>query len=226
VFRSYPDDEPLPFDVIAAFLRLGRKYEIKPLYTKALSRLAVAFPSSVDEYINGEKQKYIVFSDPTNIQRGEIVIDTIVLARELNLPSLLPAAFWCVSIKPEWLANKNTSSIPEADRDVILLATRHLRFAYANYLFGWLDETVVASPDCMKAASCPNAKLQYSLKLWKPPGSSLPLYWPSSAAKGLCNSCVAVGKKNHSEGVRRLWKELPSFFNLPPWEELSAAAPN
>ncbi|KAJ7679607.1 hypothetical protein B0H17DRAFT_944046 [Mycena rosella] len=51
---SYPDDEPLPFDVIAAFLRLGRKYDIKPLYTKAMSRLTVVFPSSVDEYINGQ----------------------------------------------------------------------------------------------------------------------------------------------------------------------------
>ncbi|KAJ7679606.1 hypothetical protein B0H17DRAFT_1139136 [Mycena rosella] len=140
--------------------------------------------------------------DPAHVQRGEIVIDTIILARELDLPVLLPAAF---------------CSIPDSDRDTILLATSYLRLAYAKYIFGWLDE---ACADCAKPGSCSNTKLQYSLKLWKPPGSTLPLYWPSSAAQGRCNACVAVGKKHHSEGVRQFLKELPSFFKLPSWDEL------
>jgi hypothetical protein len=215
----------LPFDVIAAFLRLGRKYAIKPLYTKALSRLTVAFPPSVDEYINGKIHNYIVPSSPVGCQRGGIVIDTIELARELNLPSLLPAAFWYLSVNWEkLLEDNNRHSIPEADRETILLAIKPLRVAFADYLFGWHDESVIASPGCTQPVACNSRKLQKSLKLWKPPGASLFLYspWNPSATRGLCMSCIAVGEKHYSEGVKLLWKEMPSFFGLPPWEELLA----
>ncbi|KAJ7775514.1 hypothetical protein B0H16DRAFT_1757026 [Mycena metata] len=199
---SYPPNQPLAFDVIAAFLRLGRKYEMKPLYDDALARL-VPRPD-----------------DPN--RRGQIVVDTIILARELDIPSLLPAAFWFTCTRLESLANKHTSAISDADRDVILLAAKPLSIAYASYLFGWLDETPA---NCSQPAVCSNTKLKYSLKQWKPPGSAMTLYWRSSAESGLCRTCVAAGQKHHSEGAKRLWAELPVFFNLPPWGEMLANAP-
>jgi hypothetical protein len=120
---------------------------------------------------------------------------------------------------PESLAHKNTRSITDADRNAILLATKPLRLTYANYLFGWLD-AIVQSPDCVQPTYCHSTKSDFSSKLWRPPGLSMTLSWPSSVAKGLCKPCIALGKKHHAEGATRLWKELPSFFNLPPWEEL------
>jgi hypothetical protein len=132
-FRSYPDDEPLPFDILAAFLRLGRKYAIKPLFAKALAHLTVTFSSSLDQYTNDDSRKHIAFTDLDNVQLGEIVINTIVLAHELHLPSLiLPAAFWFASVRPESLAHKNTRSITDADRNAILLVAKLLHLAHAN----------------------------------------------------------------------------------------------
>ncbi|KAJ7336919.1 hypothetical protein DFH08DRAFT_813224 [Mycena albidolilacea] len=216
---SYLDNEPLPFDVVAGFMRVGQKYAIKPFFDKALARLATAFSSSLDAYTSSVMKNSLLSTDRIKTQRAEIVVDAIILARELNLCSLLPTAFWFACVTPEPLMHKNTGSIADVDRDAIPGAMKPLRVAPANYLFGWLDETVVPALDC-KGPSCHDAKLQYSLQLWRPPGSNILLSWPSSAAKGLCKSCIALGKKHHGEGAKRLWKELPLFFNLPPWEEL------
>ncbi|KAJ7681828.1 hypothetical protein DFH06DRAFT_282732 [Mycena polygramma] len=222
---SYPDDEPLPFHVIAAFLRLGRKYDIKPLYAKALARLTAAFPCSVDQYLAGASTR-ILFSDPTTPNRNTIAIDTIILARELNLTSLLPVAFWCVARDPELLAHKNTRLISEDDRDAMLLAMAPVRCAFSKHLYDWLDETSVASPECTEPTSCRMSKMRYSLWLWKAPGNQLGFHWPARASKDHCKSCVAIGKKHQSEGVKQFWEELPSFFGLPSWEELKAADTN
>ncbi|KAJ7605364.1 hypothetical protein DFH06DRAFT_1487247 [Mycena polygramma] len=197
---SYPENAPWPFKVIVAFLRLGRKYEMKPLHDIALARLTM--------------------------KRGEIVIDSIVLARQLGLLALLPSAFWYFSTRIESLGNRDIDCILRADRDALFSGVVPLRVAYANYLFGWLDETVVSSPKCALPESCGLAKGQHSLRLWKPPGLPMLFVWDSGAELGLCRYCVAVGKKHHSEGAKRLWKELPSFFGLPPWEELLAGAPD
>ncbi|KAJ7605360.1 hypothetical protein DFH06DRAFT_1252913 [Mycena polygramma] len=225
---SYPENAPWPFAAIAAFLRLGRKYQMKPLYDIALSRLAIVYPSSVLDYPAHTMNKYILFSDPASSnRRQEIVIDSIVLARELGLLALLPAAFWYFSTHVESLGYRDISRISQADRGILFSAVAPLRVAYADYLFGWLDETLVnTSPNCALPESCGLTKVQHSLRLWKPPGIPMSFAWNSGAELGLCRYCVAVGKKHHSDGVKRLWKELPSFFGLPPWEELLAGAPN
>ncbi|KAJ7613650.1 hypothetical protein DFH06DRAFT_1109159 [Mycena polygramma] len=216
---SYPDNTPWPFSVVAAFLRLGRKYELHAAYASALARLTAAFPSSLDEYIVAHWRKNILCSG-----RAEIVTDTILLCRELDLPQLLPAAFWFLAIHSESLG-ENITRISQADRDKILAALTPLRTAHATYLFQWLDKKIT-SPDCDEPDICPQKKLEYSVKLWKPPGAVPWFSWPKNASSGLCSPCVALGKKHHSEGAKRLWKELPSFFGLPAWEELLAAAPD
>jgi len=159
----------------------------------------------------------IKYSDPGNHSPPrpyEFVMDTIVLARELDLPSLLPAPFWLAATRFDLL--RNTNSLSEADRTAIIQAVEPVRVAHANYLFGWLDEGTVVSPDCTHPAACNKKKSKHSLKRWKPPGLTLYFSWQSDAAKGLCDSCVAVGRKHHSEGAKRLWEELPSFSVCPP----------
>jgi hypothetical protein len=80
--------------------------------------------------------------------------------------------------------------------------------------------------DCTQPIACGKAKLLNLLKLWKPPGTRLGFSRRSAAVEGLCSSCVGVGEQHHSEGTKRLWKELPSFFGLSPWEELLTGAPD
>ncbi|KAJ7110798.1 hypothetical protein C8R43DRAFT_1079255 [Mycena crocata] len=227
---SYPESEPLPFDIVAAFLRLGRKYEIKPLFDNALARLASAFPSSREAYINTSLMKKSIFFPDSDLVRPmpNMTIRTILLARELDLSFLLPSAFWFVAMRPELLVTSQSSAqgVCEADRNKILLAGPLLRRAHADYLFKWLDEDLIQSPDCTQPPRCRQMKMAFSVMLWKPPGKLPRFSWRSAVENGLCMKCIALGKKHHSEGAERLWNELPSFFGLPPWEKLLVAALN
>jgi hypothetical protein len=137
--------------------------------------------------------------------KGTIVIPTFLLARELALPSLLPAAFWSASTHREFLAHPCAHALSDADRHIILSTTKPLRAAHADHLFGWLDEDVVVSPECSTPDVCRAQKLKNALSLRKPPGLSLRLRWRPGAVQGLCAPCVAVGKKLHEEGTRRPW---------------------
>ncbi|KAJ7458972.1 hypothetical protein FB451DRAFT_1097548 [Mycena latifolia] len=221
---AYPDNDPLPFNVISAFLRLGKKYRIQPLYDNGLLRLKSAFPPTRDEYSQNRSRERISFGGPgAPGSKSTIAVDTILLARELDIPSLLPAAFWLAATQLELLAAPNTSSLSEADRTLLISSAKPLRVAHANYLFGWLDDV---NSDCIQRVMCDKKKTMNALTLWKPPGLSPFFSWAPSLAKGLCNSCAAAGRDYHSTGSQRLWDELPSFFGLPPWAELLAAAPN
>ncbi|KAJ7773953.1 hypothetical protein B0H16DRAFT_115164 [Mycena metata] len=207
-YRAYPDNAPLAFDVIVAFLRLGRKYEMKALYDGALIRITKAFPSSVKEY------PQMISEFITEGRRHKIAAGTIIIARELQLLHLLPAAFWSISLHFKLLGGDEANSLSEADKKTIISAVNPLRLAYADYLFGWLDEAIVPSPDCSKPNTCGATKARYSLSIWRPPGLSLRFGWNPDAATGLCKQCIALGKKHHTEGGGKTLERAPFLLQL------------
>jgi hypothetical protein len=123
-------------------------------------------------------QKIILFNNPTARQH-EIAIDTIILDRELNIPSLLPVAFWLTTTWIESLATKPAMSLSEADRNTMGRSSRPLRNAHAQYLFGWLDEAST-NPECPQPAKCTEQKMVY---LIKPFGSRLGQARPSAGGR-------------------------------------------
>ncbi|KAJ6603345.1 hypothetical protein DFH09DRAFT_1458786 [Mycena vulgaris] len=216
---SYPDNEPIPFDVISAFFQLGRTYGIQLLYQNTFLRLDSAFPSSRDQYL-ASQQRTRISVDVTANPRNHIAIETILLARQLDLPILLPAAFWVAATRLDLMIDK-IISLSAADKRTIISSATPLRVAHASYLFGWLDENYM-NPECKYRAACIGTKARYALKMWKPPTTHPMFSWNAASVKGMCASCADAGRKYHTEGSKRLWEELPSFFGLPPWEELLA----
>ena len=41
-----------------------------------------------------------------------------------------------------------------------------------------------------------------------------------STLKKLCEYCSRIAKSSHRVGRLEFWDQLPSLFDLPPWEEL------
>jgi hypothetical protein len=152
----------------------------------------------------------------------EIVIDTIVLARELNLPSLLPVAFWLAATQIQLLAMQPICPLSDADRNTIISAAKPLRVAHGQYLFGWLDKAAMTA-ECSQPAQKFKQKTADSIKLWNPSGPPPPFGWTEGAVIGLCGACATIARSKHTAGSRRLWDELPSFFGFWPWHELLAA---
>lgn len=56
-------------------------------------------------------------------------------------------------------------------------------------------------------------KLQTKVKLALAP-------WVDSDAEGLCDQCTEVAKDVFETGRRVIWDNLPSYFDLPKWEDL------
>jgi len=84
---------PLSFPIVAAMLRLGTKYQIPIIRQEAIRCLELSFPSTL------EKMDAVPASDLDDREFSSIKIedeefmDLVTLARECNVPSILPAVF-------------------------------------------------------------------------------------------------------------------------------------
>ena len=45
--------------------------------------------------------------------------------------------------------------------------------------------------------------------------------WQLGWEKDFCKACMRKSKELHNTGRRKIWEELPLFFGLPGWEELT-----
>jgi len=88
--RQYHDiTRPQPFPILAAFLRLGTKYEIAQLRSEAMERLSAEYPSQLEKW-----DERCARSKAQIKPRRGLDFDVINLALEANALSLLPAAFY------------------------------------------------------------------------------------------------------------------------------------
>jgi hypothetical protein len=88
---TFGNNDRHDFRVVSGILRLSTKYILDPLRTLAIDHLSVAWPTALRAWDAREDVPRVQYPSP---------IDVINLARELNVPSLLPAAFYDLSRFP------------------------------------------------------------------------------------------------------------------------------
>ncbi|KZP20309.1 hypothetical protein FIBSPDRAFT_861837 [Athelia psychrophila] len=222
--------DPLPLDIVGAFLRLGKKYEITTLYEDAVGRLAYEIPSS--------------FADRSRCNPGErtrIQIKSLAdyfvivsLAREHDLFSILPCALYCCvhhcvqggdwEVMRTFLrgAARDDGSVVElsyADKEVCLLGWEKI-IKLQGGLYQWVN-TETVSFRCTSPDACATARA-----LHRPSGSnpiqSCDLFspWKASWAKELCKVCAKTGEKSYARASLDAWNELPLAFELQSWKVL------
>lgn len=217
----------LPFAVVAAYLRLGKKYEITQLRTEALDILHYDFPSSLDEYDRNTTPRIDDFQPSTNVQ-------VINLARETGTHVLLPAAFYglCnygLSID-DVLAipdptSLDSSSLSSEDQLLVVLGCHRLSDMKLKVTYAWMSNanTHAVSLHCLTPQSCTTAiKSAFfastfsnhskfdALTSWE----HIPWY------QFMCDPCTADARRQHDEGRVQVWDRLPCIFGLPEWPEL------
>ncbi|KAJ7502979.1 hypothetical protein B0H11DRAFT_2188099 [Mycena galericulata] len=84
----------LPFPAVAALIRLGRKYNFREVLDTTVERITFENPTTLDEYVAlGENEEYT----PTRIAHSAgILYDVLTLARENDILSALPCAYYRV----------------------------------------------------------------------------------------------------------------------------------
>lgn len=201
---------------MAAFLRLGNKYEIPSLRTEAIVRLTAHFPSTLEEW---DKPRTLIQFHPG------FVCDVIKLAHDQEVQSILPAAFYscCVLDVHHFIAPISTSQdhlpLSPQDRDRCLLARERLISKQFSQTFGWLNPGDY-SFNCTDIQRCNDTKRTIFWHLATHPLCSALKHWGNQWENGLCQPCILTCRDEHNSGRAEIWENLPSYFSLPPWDQL------
>ncbi|KAJ7108458.1 hypothetical protein C8R43DRAFT_187747 [Mycena crocata] len=207
-------EHAIPLAAVAAFIRLGRKYDFAELLNSAVARLTFENPTTLEDYDTPCASERIV-------GYSGIIIDMLTLARETNILTALPCAYLRVvtSYTLVYLldggkrSDGTTASLTAVDQRECLLGREKLLKAQvqkdSGYTFGWMRSS--AFDDCTNPALCgpfraacvricmDNLRVNALIKV-----------------SSLCDPC----KRHMEDGREKIWENLPTFFGLPPWNEL------
>ncbi|KAF8216434.1 hypothetical protein K438DRAFT_1797196 [Mycena galopus ATCC 62051] len=96
---DFGNNDQEDFRIVAGILRLATKYIVDSLRSKALAHLCIAWPSTLKGWDAREDvaRSYEIATSSSAGHYYPSPIDVISLAREINAPCLLPAAFYDLS---------------------------------------------------------------------------------------------------------------------------------
>ncbi|KAJ7075313.1 hypothetical protein C8R43DRAFT_910758 [Mycena crocata] len=206
----------LPFAVVAALIRLGRKYHFQNLLDSALRILTLDHPTTFEEF-EAHKQS-IIMSDPG------IAFDIITLARENNVLRVLPYAYYRAVIRHTQLfdgisrGDGTLAFLAPIDQRRCVLGREQLvtKQFQSGYPLGWLRKWNYGH-DCTDSVQCAedrDSRLRYYLEVVKL--RVLSRYLEGTA----CAACERHTEQSMTAGQKKIWDEFPSIFGLLPWDEL------
>ena len=218
----FVDNHPLPLPILAAFLRLGRKYDIQQLQAEALRRLTFEFPSTLEEFDRLDTAYTLI-----DCGVDTFLLAVIHIARESDCLSVLPTALFqfCERYGVKGMIEALRQSdgtgyeMSLADQRLAVAGWHTLIEMQAKETFAWL----VNNDACPQPDACGKGKNTILHTVWFPvPNSGMALMrWSSTWEKKFCKTCIRRSKLLHNEGRQKIWDELPGIFGLPGWEELT-----
>ncbi|KZP11449.1 hypothetical protein FIBSPDRAFT_871365 [Athelia psychrophila] len=222
--------EPISIAIVAAFLRLGKKYGLDMLRNdEALKRLYYEYPTTLTEF--DAMNSYSMIE-----QNAWVDIDVTNVAREQGLLSVLPVALYICSAAMD--AKALAAGIPRGDgttarllpNDIItcLVAYQSLAALQASTTFSWINPLLPHTDDfraCTNRHKCANVRIEVMRKLFVPSATIRGLCsWSQLQGEynlnTMCPPCQKLAEEHHNEGRINFWDALPGVLGLPEWEEL------
>ncbi|KAK7025113.1 BTB domain-containing protein, partial [Favolaschia claudopus] len=218
---SFHCQKLLPFPVVRALIRLGRKYDFKYLYDSALARLTTLFPVTL--------KGYDVSYSTIEVYNG-LTRDVIWLARKNNILSVLPAAYHFLLSHETTIRllqgaermDGTLAVLPVPDLFKCIFGRERLfktQFQ-PGYTLGWLRKWDFKG--CTSMRPCRKSReavLASFVDAYLQDGLITP---ESIFARGFlfCSGCRQHIRESTEAGRTKMWQALPSFFDLPAWDEL------
>ncbi|KIJ57867.1 hypothetical protein HYDPIDRAFT_103709 [Hydnomerulius pinastri MD-312] len=214
--------EPTPLSVVAASLRLGKKYEIPRLFDEACARIKECYPASL----------FTLLFLPLDLKhpisgRDKYGFQLINLAREFGLLSLLPVAMYlCVRSCPlsailDGYHFKGSFYTLSLDNQRSCIMGRDKLLELQSITFGWLKRRRGC---CLDEVKCAFGNYMTISELWSP---DLPHFrdpfmrWDPKWDSRFCQNCLIYCHREIEDGRESAWDALPSAFGLGSWEELA-----
>jgi hypothetical protein len=207
------------FAALISFLRMGTKYDIKPLRAIAVKRLHVLFPSTVHELREANELRSQLADAPDYIK---IVIE---LALPLDIPEVLPCAFWMRTPNGSDELVWQSAEFRAADGQIYSLSPSSVlkcvrgAWALADRFRQCLKEVLECSPECTTPNACSTC-FMYELRQSLQAGCELDMFlsWHNVTFLSLlhvCIHCLGQMMRTWDADLEKAWKELPPFFDLP-----------
>jgi hypothetical protein len=229
------------FAVLAAILRLSTKYDV-PHYRKVtIAKLHELCPPKLAQARQARYRYNIVKDWPNGLTCRWAA--PIALARECNVPELVP---YCMVRLSDGIGDALHRGLSEhklletwttEDGRTYTLPTEGL----ASILFGgWrlADRYRKMMVICFGGEGCPEPRDchdrgavmirdelfsflegESTYDLWDEP------YAGRFADFGICDDCLKTAVATWENEMRVTWRDLPSYFGLPPWPESSVDSP-
>ncbi|KAJ7125131.1 hypothetical protein C8R44DRAFT_914756, partial [Mycena epipterygia] len=233
----FSNENVVPFPILASIVRLGRKYSFEGLLDAAVERLTFENPASLERY---DALNRVAYSPSRYLHYLGIYYDTITLARENNLFSVLPSAYYRAIQKHRQASffllttlfdgvtrgdGTFVTLLPMDQRRCVLGRERIMRAQFqAGNTLGWFQLQNAESPvtPCTTIAQC-NRRRDATFRsfLLDPKLFALRTFNPMKDWRDkMCFHCRQQAQQSITAGRIKMWEELPGFFDLPPWTEL------
>lgn len=217
-------EKKLPVAVLAAFLCLGRKYDIPKLRIYGEERIYHEYPLELVDYDAAYNGPFPAIIYPSSL------FELVKIARKAELLSILPPLLYecCQSSSAsdialgDKLADGLYMILSSVDQLACFTGYHAMYVAQAETTYSWAYDEEDLSDGCIGPA-CKRIRQEYLIHRFTPvpPIVGLERWDESGQLEDMCEACTKQAEKMHNEGREKFWALLPSLFGLPPWEELA-----
>nr|GAT56159.1 predicted protein [Mycena chlorophos] len=213
----------LPFSIVAALVRVGRKYDFSALVKAGVERITTDYPSTLTQYdaLKGAPKSIASYQG--------LELDILSLCLEMGIRSALPAIYYGILELPheQWATGfeRPDGTIAQLSREslkrcIVGQASILRTQLEPGYPLAWLCTPREA---CEYESSCLEDRMatyRWLMGPRAPQGCKLLSRTTDNWFEGLCDSCSRLDQAMLHTGRKTAWTELPTFFDLPPWGEL------
>ncbi|KAF9444700.1 hypothetical protein P691DRAFT_806963 [Macrolepiota fuliginosa MF-IS2] len=209
--------------IVSGVLRLSTKYDVQFLRRRALQHLAVTFPSTLEAWHQRDKTRTIPPVDNTPFAALQV-------AREFDLPWIVPSIMYCISSHPlikslegtEWAGKKLRFSCD--DQRVALLGREKLLMLQNRYSVSLSQPPPESSEDkCTGEGKCASTrqKVPEIITGWTV-ACYLDFYREHEYLidHGFCKNCHVAFTRRQQLLSEEMWSALPFIFGLEDWVDL------
>lgn len=153
---------------------------------------------------------------------------TVLITLCVHCLTLNPIQFWELSTQEDFALGMagEDGSLAKLNNDALricIIGRRRIQEAVRLYTLSWLMKDTKISMHCANEGTCSGHKDDLIKSSFR---SSTNLVWVAlakwkvEAHSLLCTSCSKEVQRLNQAGREKTWELLPSFFGLPPWDEL------
>ncbi|KAJ7188733.1 hypothetical protein C8R46DRAFT_979996 [Mycena filopes] len=241
----------LALPVISSLIRFARKYDFRDIVHAIIANhLTHEYPATLQEFdvISNVIANHLTHEYPATLQEFDVIsnvdggykmtrivnyygihFDVIRLARENNITSVLPCAFYRA-------LRKHTEAeifdgVPRGDGTVATLSPADQRICILGRMmairahtqpdgpYGWLHDSH-SRRHCLSTSHCQKERHRIALSLLKSSNRYLTLFSLIQSTQ-YCASCAASNMEAVKKGREKAWGLLPTYFDLPQWSEIN-----